>query len=92
MPEPIYVLVNFVLIFIEVLTFAMMIRAILSWFTDGSGKFTQFLYILTEPAIMPIRKLLVKMNWLQNSPIDFSFTLTYFALMLIELLLSAFLA
>ena len=76
MPEPLYILVNFVLIFIEVLTFAMLIRAILSWLTDGSSKIARFLYVLTEPAIMPIRKLLVKMNWLQNSPIDFSFTIT----------------
>lgn len=91
MPEPIYVLVRFVLIFIEVLSFAMMIRAILGWLTDGSGKFMQFLYVLTEPAIMPIRKLLVKMNWLQDSPIDFSFTLTFLVLMVIELLLSSFL-
>lgn len=90
MPEPIYVLVNFVLIFIEVLSLAMLIRAILSWFTDGSGGFSRFLYVLTEPAIMPIRKLLVKMNWFQNSPIDFSFTFTYLALMLIQILLMAF--
>jgi len=91
LPEPIYVLVNFALIFIEVLSFTMLIRAILSWFTDGGGKFTQFLYVLTEPAIMPVRKLLVKMNWLQNSPIDFSFTITYFLLMIIEILLTSFL-
>ena len=90
MPEPIYVLVNFALIFIEVLSFAMFIRAILSWFTDESGKFCRFLYVLTEPAILPIRKLLVKMNWLQNSPIDFSFTLTFFALMIVELILGSF--
>jgi len=90
LPEPIYVLVRFVLIFIEVLSFAMMIRAILGWLTDGSGKFMQFLYVLTEPAIMPIRKLLVKMNWLQDSPIDFAFTLTFFALMFVEMLLSSF--
>ncbi len=90
MPAPIYVLVQFALVFIEVLSLAMFIRAILSWFTDGGGKFTQFLYVLTEPAIMPMRKLLVKMNWLQNSPIDFSFTLTYFALMIIQIILTAF--
>ena len=90
MPEPLYVLVNFVLIFVEVLTFAMFIRAIISWLTDGSSKLAQFLYVLTEPAIMPIRKLLVKMNWLQNSPIDFSFTITYFVLMIVELILSGF--
>ena len=90
MPEPIYILVNFVLIFIEVISFAMLIRAIMSWFTDGSGRFAQFLYVLTEPAIMPIRKLFVKMNWFQDSPIDFSFTFTYLALMLVQILLQAF--
>ena len=90
MPEPLYVLVNFVLIFIEVLTFAMLIRAILSWLTDGSSKIARFLYVLTEPAIMPVRKLLVKMNWLQNSPIDFSFTITYFVLMIVEMILSSY--
>ena len=90
MPEPIYVLVNFVLFFIELLMFAMLIRAILSWITDGGGKLARFLYVLTEPAIMPIRKLLVKMNWLQNSPIDFSFTITCFVLLFIEMLLSAY--
>ena len=91
MPEPIYVLVNFVLIFIEILTLAMLIRAILSWITDGSSKLSRFLYVLTEPAIMPIRKLLVKMNWLQDSPIDFSFTITCFVLLIIETVLSAYL-
>ena len=88
MPEPLYVLVNFVLIFIEVLTFAMLIRAILSWLTDGTSKIARFVYVLTEPAIMPVRKLLYKMNWLQNSPIDFSFTITYFVLMIVEMILS----
>ena len=89
MPEPLYVLVNFVLFFIEILSFAMFIRAILSWFTDESSKLCRFLYVLTEPAILPIRKLLVKMNWLQNSPIDFSFTLTFFALMIVEMILGS---
>ncbi len=87
MPEPIYVLVNFVVLFIKVLSYAMMIRAILSWFTDGSGKFSQFLYVLTEPVIMPIRKLFSKMNWFQNSPVDFSFTFAFLALMIVEMIL-----
>ncbi len=87
----IYVLVNFIIIFIEVISFAMMIRAILSWFPNFGGKFVQFLYVITEPAIMPIRKLLIKMNWLQDSPIDFSFTLTFLALMLVQFILSAML-
>ncbi len=92
MSEFIYILVSFVLIFIQAITLAMSLRAILSWFTDGSGKFSQFLYILTEPAIMPIRKLFVRLNWFQESPFDFSFLFTYIALAIIELLLSAAIA
>ena len=88
MPEPIYVLVNFVIIFIEVISFAMMIRAILRLFIDGDGPFIRFLYVLTEPAILPIRKLLYKMNWLQDSPIDFSFTFTFLALFIIQVILT----
>lgn len=91
MPWPIYILVQFVLVFIEVLSIAMFIRMILSWFTDGNGKFYQFLYVLTEPAVMPIRKLFVKLNWFQNSPLDLSFTFTFIALFVIETLLGLFL-
>ena len=87
MPWYIYLLVQFALVFIEVLSLAMLIRVLLSWFTDGSGKFSQFLYVLTEPAVMPMRLLLAKLNWFQDSPIDFSFTFTFLALFIVETLL-----
>lgn len=89
MPEPLYVLVNFVMIFIEIISFAMMLRAILSWFVESDGVFVRFLYVITEPAIMPIRKLFYKMNWFQDVPIDLSFTFTFIALFLIETLLGS---
>ena len=89
MPEPIYVLVNFVIIFIKIISFAMTIRAILSWIVDGDGPFIRFLYVLTEPAIMPVRKLLYKMNWLQGSPIDFSYMLTFVVLFVIQIVLTS---
>ena len=71
------VIKSFVLIFLSVIQFAMLLRAILSWFVKGGGKFTNFLYAVTEPFIAPVRALFEKMNWLQNSPIDFSFMVTY---------------
>ena len=89
MPEPLYVLVNFVIIFIEVISLAMMLRAILSWFTGGDGKFTRFLYVVTEPAIMPMRKLFHKFNWFQDTPLDVSYTFTFIALFVIQTILSA---
>ena len=71
------VIKSFVLIFLSVIQLAMLLRAILSWFVMGGGKFTNFLYAVTEPFIAPVRALFEKMNWLQNSPIDFSFMVTY---------------
>ena len=71
------VIKSFVLIFLSVIQFAMLLRALLSWFVMGGGKFTNFLYAITEPFIAPVRALFEKMNWLQNSPIDFSFMVTY---------------
>lgn len=71
------VIKSFVLIFLSALQTAMLLRAILSWFVMNGGKFTNFLYAITEPFIAPVRALFEKMNWLQNSPIDFSFLVTY---------------
>ena len=83
----IYVFVSFTIIFIDLLMLAMTVRAILSWFYDGDGVFIRFLYVFTEPAIMPLRKLFYKMNWFQDVPIDVSYGSTYIVLMLIQLLL-----
>ena len=84
-----YVLVSFAVMFIDVLTLAMTVRAILSWFFDGDGVIIRFLYVFTEPALMPLRKLFYKMNWFQDVPIDLSFTFTFIALFLIETLLGS---
>jgi uncharacterized protein YggT (Ycf19 family) len=84
-----FVLVQFVVIFIEVLMLAMTLRAILGWFFDGDGKFIRFLYVFTEPAIMPLRKLFYKLNWFQDVPIDISFSATYIVLMLVQIFLGS---
>ena len=83
----IYVLVQFVLYAINVITIAMCIRAVISWFYDGDGWFIRLLYFITEPVIMPVRLLLVKMNWLQNTPLDFSYILAYLILFIVQVLL-----
>jgi uncharacterized protein YggT (Ycf19 family) len=89
MPEPLFVLVRFVLLFIEVLSFAMLFRALFSWFFEGESGLTRFLYVVTEPVVIPIRKLFVKLNWFQDSPFDFSFTLAFLALWLYEMILTS---
>ena len=62
----------------------MLVRAILSWFPNiGGGKFSYFLYELTEPLILPVRKLLSKTS-LGNSMIDIPFFITFLVLFLIQ--------
>ncbi len=89
MPEPIYVLVIFILRFLDVLSLAMLLRAILGWFfMDGDNKLMRFLYTLTEPVIYPFRKLFYKLNWFQNTPIDVAFTFSWIFLYIVELIIN----
>ena len=66
---------------------AMLIRAVLSWFMLDSNRFVDFLHAVTEPFVYPIRRLLQKMNWLQGTPIDFSFMLTYLIISVLTIFL-----
>ncbi|MBR2334677.1 MAG: YggT family protein [Clostridia bacterium] len=90
MPEPLYVLVQFVLIFLDVISFSMLIRAILSFLgVNEGGLLMRFLYVVTEPAIMPLRKLFYKLNWFQNTPFDMAHLFTYTVLWILQLLISS---
>lgn len=85
---PIYfVLVSFAVMFIDVLMLAMSARAIIGWFYDGDGVIVRFLYVVTEPALMPVRKLFEKMNWFQDSPIDVSYGFTYIVLIVLQMII-----
>lgn len=72
-----YVLVRCVLIFIDMVSIAMLGRAVLSWFTMGEQtKIGTFLYVVTEPIIMPIRGLCNRFGWFQGLPLDMPFLIT----------------
>ena len=78
-----YVIVQFVLIFIDILSVAMFVRAILSWFTMGEQtRIGTFMYVVTEPVIMPIRALCNRFGWFQGIPLDMPFLITMMILSL----------
>ena len=78
----------FISVLLDAVSLAMLARMIMSLiFHDESGKFSMFLICVTEPFIIPVRFILAKMNVLQNSPIDWSFTIAYLVLMLVRLFL-----
>ena len=87
MVQALYVISSVVRLILTVIQFAMLVRAIMSWFPMEPNRFTDFLYGVTEPFIYPFRALFVRMNWFQNLPIDVSFTAAYLALFVISMIL-----
>lgn len=85
----IYIFKQFILIFLDVISFAFLARALLSLFDPtGESRLSAFLYTLTEPIIMPVRILCERMNWFQGIPIDVPFSLTLLLLLLAKILLT----
>lgn len=69
---------------------ALFLRAILSWFMrEWDNKFMQALCTLTEPVLMPMRKLLSRFEFVRSFPIDLSFIATWLALDIIQVVLSS---
>ena len=82
-----YIIVNvmaqIVVTMLHVMQFLMFGRAIMSWFSpDEDNKIAQFLYVVTEPFVYPIRKLLSKFDFFNNIPIDMSFMVAMFILII----------
>ena len=78
-----YVLVQCLVIFIDILSLAMLVRAVLSWFIMGEqSKIGAFLYVVTEPVILPIRALCNRFGWFQGIPLDMPFLITMMILSL----------
>lgn len=79
---------SIVVVFLMAMELAMLIRAIMSWFPGDSNRFEEFLYAITEPLIMPYRKLFTKLNWFTGLPIDIAFFATYLTLTLLVFFLA----
>lgn len=90
MSEGLYVLVNFVVIFLDLILVAFFARAILSWFImgDGENKIYLFLYYATEPFIMPVRALCNRFGWFQGIPIDIPFMISSLCIALLSFILA----
>lgn len=81
---------NIALALLSVLDFAMLGRAILSWIDPmADGPLVSFLYSITEPIILPFRKLFEKLNWFVGFPIDMPFLFAMFAILLLQTILEA---
>lgn len=53
---------------------ALFLRAILSWFDPTEeSQISSLLYLVTEPLILPVRKLFDHFEWFQGTPFDVPF-------------------
>lgn len=83
------VLFSVLSLFIDALLLAMLVRAVTGWFIREETAFTNFLYFVTEPVIMPVRMLCDGLGWFQGVPIDVPFFITAVLLSLINTALRA---
>ena len=86
----VYLVIRTLLLFFDILGIAMLGRMLVSLFTMGQpSKILNFLYIITEPIILPVRALCARLGWFQGTPIDMSFFITSVLLIVVSLLLQA---
>ena len=90
MEEILLILAKTVELSIAIVVFAMVVRMIMPLLFDiESSRIYLMCCLITEPVIMPVRFLMMKLNIGQNSPIDWSFFATYMILWLIRTILPA---
>lgn len=69
---------------IRLLELLLVARAILSWFPQAHGsRLAEFLYVVTEPLILPFRNLLSRFDAIRMMPLDISFLCTFLVLEII---------
>jgi len=63
-------LLNFISLLCDVLTLAIFLRAILSWFSPGpTNMLVSILYQVTEPLLAPLRRIVPRVGMLDLTPL-----------------------
>lgn len=84
----VYILFQTLVWIVDVIMLAMMGRMLVGWFTSGEQtKLGTFLFVVTEPVIVPVRALCDKFGWFRGLPFDMPFFITSLLLMVVGLLL-----
>ena len=84
----VYILVRVVSVLLFALELLLLARAITSWlpFSEDSP-LVNFLLTVTEPIVLPVRNLLERSETISAMPFDLSLIVTYFILIIVQLLL-----
>ena len=75
-------------IWLGVASYAMIARMLLPLFVNPEGSVVyKISYAISEPVVLPVRFVMAKMGWGQNSPLDIPFTVSYFLIIVIRMFL-----
>lgn len=73
----VYFFTQLLVLFLTVISIALLARVILSWFeSEGASPISSLLVLITEPLILPVRRLCDRFGWFQGIPVDMPFLLT----------------
>lgn len=85
-----YIIAKTVSVILSVVSFAMLARMLLPWFVDPmESNIYELVCLVTEPFVAPVRAVMFMFNIGQDSPIDWSFTIAYILIWLLQNLLPA---
>ena len=88
MHQLVYVITATLSLLLSAIQLLMLIRAILSWFPmEEDSNLIHFIYMATEPVILPVRSLLDHFGLFEGMPIDMSFFITFMLISIIRMLL-----
>jgi YggT family protein len=66
----VYYLLTFANLLLQVLSLAILVRVLLSWFpVDPSNPIIRILYEITEPVLLPFRRVIPRIGMLDLSPL-----------------------
>ncbi len=86
-----FVVTRLCLIALDFLSLAILIRVILFWIPlEDDNKFDAFFYAITEPVIMPMRRLLDRFEAISMIPMDIPLLLTAVIISGLSTVLSAY--
>ncbi len=89
----VYLVLQSALLFVDVIDIAMLARMLMSFIMMGEQNgITTFLYVITEPVIMPVRALCNRLGLFRGLPFDMPFFITSVFLMVVSIALQAWLS
>ena len=90
MDNLVYIVTTLVSVFLSILQLLMLVRAVISWFpVDEESPAANFVYVMTEPIILPVRMVVERSETVRSMPIDISFFIALLLLSVVQLTLPA---